>query len=220
MKSIHATLRLAEIAVLLGTALNRPLEAQTAQLLAKLNAVDHNLRWAAYGPHGIIVVMPYGSCATLNQMAPTQIGLDSGGTGRIVLYPTWESATLAARRYCVAQFAHTKANRSAMAEINAQWVKDHPQGDNPVPERMGNQTPLWLPQEARDAGVQTELYDVQANVDEHGQVTSVKIFPTSPPPAYPMDEAVIAYVKQCKFRPAVRAGKPIAAAISFDVYIQ
>src|ERR1035441_3636955 len=65
------------IAVLLGAALNRPLEAQTAQLLAKLNAVDHNLRWAAYGPHGIIVVMPYGPCATLNQMAPTQIGLST-----------------------------------------------------------------------------------------------------------------------------------------------
>jgi TonB family protein len=107
-----------------------------------------------------------------------------------------------------------------MAEINAQWVKDHPQGDDPVPERMGNQTPLRLPQEALDAGVEGELYSVQANVDEHGQVTHVKLLRTSPPPAYPMDEAVIAYVKQCKFRPAVRAGKPIAAAISFDVDIQ
>ena len=74
IQPIHA-LRLAalwaiSIAVLLGTALNRSLEAQTAQtaqakLLAKLNAVDHNLQWAAYGPQGIIVVMPYGPCATL-----------------------------------------------------------------------------------------------------------------------------------------------------------
>jgi hypothetical protein len=203
------------IAVLLGAALNRPLEAQTAQLLAKLNAVDHNLRWAAYGPHGIIVVMPYGPCATLNQMAPTQIGLSTGDSGRIVLYPTWESATLAARRHCVAQFAHTKANRTAMAEINAQWMKDHPQGDHDVEVEYPNSPPR-LPQGARDAGVWSETLYVQATVDEHGQVTHVNVSRVTD--AYPIDQDVVdAYLKQFKFVPAVKAGKPITASVSFEI---
>jgi TonB family protein len=104
-----------------------------------------------------------------------------------------------------------------MAEINAQWMKDHPQGDDPAPEEIGHPAPPRLPQEALDAGVQHEIYIVQANVDEHGQVTHVKLLQTSPPPAYLIDEAVIAYVKQYKFRPAVKAGKPIAASVSLEI---
>jgi hypothetical protein len=106
-----------------------------------------------------------------------------------------------------------------MSEINRQWMKDHPQGDDPVPEELGHPAPPGLPQEALDADVETEFYVVRANVDEHGQVTHVTMLPTSPPNAYPIDEAIIAYVKQYKFRPAVKAGKPIAASVILNIDI-
>jgi hypothetical protein len=155
--------------------------------------------------------MPYGPCATLSELAPTQIGLSTGGGfDPVVLYPTWESATLAARRYCVAQFAHTKANRTAMAEINAQWMKDHPQGDNPVPVLLLRPAQLRLPE-----GVQSEIFIVQATVDEHGQVTHVNV--SRNPNAYLDENDIVAYVKQCRFRPAVKAGKPFAASINFEI---
>ena len=97
-----------------------------------------------------------------------------------------------------------------MAEINAQWMKDHPQGDNPVPVLIERPAQPRLPE-----GVQSEIFIVQATVDEHGQVTHVNV--SRDPNSYLDEDDIVAYVKQCKFRPAVKAGKPFAASISFEI---
>lgn len=162
------------VAALLGASTNWPVEAQVAPaphaeagFLAKLNTVDHNVHWIANGSRGIIAVTTYGPCATLYQMAPTQIGVKTGdGYGPIILYPTWERAAQAARRYCDAWFTQTKASRTAMAEINAQWQRDHPRSTDDSFPRMVKGVNPEFPEEARRRKVPGQVVTVHLTVDE------------------------------------------------------
>ncbi len=92
-----------------------------------------------------------------------------------------------------------------------------PQPDVIVPPTaIARQMPRWAPLSAADA---LKVYNGQLEVslDEKGNVTGASLLA----PIYPQyDDALIAFAKRWRFRPATRNGRPIPYALTIPIQLQ
>jgi len=82
-----------------------------------------------------------------------------------------------------------------------------------MPEMVVMQPPVYPP-EAKEKGIEGSVY-VQSLVDKNGDVLEVKLGKTSGNKL--LDKAALVSAKECKFKPGIQDGKPVAVWISYRV---
>jgi TonB family protein len=109
-------------------------------------------------------------------------------------------------------WAVTLAAGFSVTSASAQPVEAPPvQSDAPVPPELSQFVEAEYPAEARDQGL-TAAVDLRLTIDAEGNVTDVAVVQAA---GHGFDEAATEAAKQFKFKPATRAGRPIASRITY-----
>ena len=86
--------------------------------------------------------------------------------------------------------------------------------DNPLPQPVATNAAPPYPEEARAAGLQGKV-TLRLRIGVDGRVESLKILVSSGTPS--LDESALATVKQWRFEPARRLGRPVAMDVKTSV---
>ena len=79
---------------------------------------------------------------------------------------------------------------------------------------MIHQAPLEYPRLAKQAGITGDVW-VQALVDKNGNVRDARVGKSSG--TVSLDDAAVKQAKQCKFKPGIQNGRPIACWVTYTV---
>ena len=90
-------------------------------------------------------------------------------------------------------------------------------GVDEIPQPVGGISAIMknvkYPDEAKKEGIQGKVF-IQATVDASGEIVDIKVIKSASPL---LDEAALSAIKNTKFKPATKNGKPVKAEVTIPV---
>ena len=108
----------------------------------------------------------------------------------------------------------SEGNATSNAAASAASAASNGAEDNPLPQPVATNAAPPYPEEARAAGLQGKV-TLRLRIGVDGRVESLKILASSGTPS--LDESALATVKQWRFEPARRLGRPVAMDVKTSV---
>ncbi len=107
-----------------------------------------------------------------------------------------------------------EGNATSNSAASAASAASNGAEDNPLPQPVATNAAPPYPEEARAAGLQGKV-TLRLRIGVDGRVESLKLLASSRTPS--LDESALATVKQWRFEPARRLGRPVAMDVKTSV---
>jgi TonB family protein len=108
----------------------------------------------------------------------------------------------------------SEGNATSNSAASAASAASNGAEDNPLPQPVATNAAPPYPEEARAAGLQGKV-TLRLRIGVDGRVESLKVVVSSGTPS--LDESALATVKQWRFEPARRLGRPVAMDVKTSV---